>query len=478
MLNRIKGFFYENSGSVAKAGAYYLVCQFVVKGMIFFANPIFTRIMTKSEFGMVSNFLAWEGILFPILSFNLRSAINKSRYDYEDDNDSFLASIVVCSQVVIGLVLVSTFPLKDYFETFFDLKIIYVRFLLVYMVFYVAFDYQQIQYNIFRKYKLYVLYSIAVVVISLILSVLLVLCLDDKALGRIWGLLIPIVIICSAIEWNIFRRSHKVLFKYIKYAFFISLPLLPSALSANVLSTSDRIIIAKYCSMDDVAMYSVSCTIAGGASVLWTALNQACGPWLMDNLKNKAFTNIKEKTRIINVIYVLIIIGIMLLAPEIIFIMGGDEYKDSLSAMPPVVLAMICQYFYAFYFNIEYFYGETYTISIGTLLASVVNLLLNLIFIPRYGYVAAAYTTFIGYAVMLYYHYLIVRYKLKKDYIYDNQSFLLTIIFAIVTQCLISVIYYESFIRNTIIILYLIIIVGLIYKYRKIVIIYGGKILK
>ena len=195
MRRRIKDFLYDNEDSATKAGFYYLICQLVVRGLGFLASPIFTRMMTKSEFGMVSNFMAWEAILFPVLSLNLRSSINKSRYDFPDDNDSYLGSILLFSQVFISILIVSTFAIGDLFAEFTNMELSYVRLLLVYLMFYVAFDYQQIQYNIFKKYKIYVLYSILSSIFSLVLSVVLVVFMNEKTLGRILGIIIPAVMI-------------------------------------------------------------------------------------------------------------------------------------------------------------------------------------------------------------------------------------------------------------------------------------------
>ena len=49
----------------------------------------------------------------------------------------------------------------------------------------------------------------------------------------------------------------------------------------------------------------------------------------------------------------------------------------------------------------EYYYKKTKLIALGTMLAAGMNILLNAVFIPTFGYVAAAYTTVACY--LLYY---------------------------------------------------------------------------
>lgn len=475
MIDRIKLFFQDNEGSAVKAGFYYLVCRLLVRGFSFFSTPLFTRLMTKAEYGMFSNFIAWEGLLIPFLTLNLRGSINKSRYDFSEDNNSFLLSILIFAQFIVGVLLISTLFLQSTYEILTNMSISYVRMLLVFIFFHTAFDFQQIQYNIFKKYKLYVLYSIISSVLSMVLSVLLVVSMDDKTLARILGVVVPTVLVCSIIEVDIFRRSEKIRFKYIKYALAMSIPLLPSALSATILSSSDRIIITKYCDVNETALYSIAYSISGIAAILWTAMNQAWAPWLLDHLNEAKYDIIKTISNRVGLLFVSLVVGLMLIAPEILLIMGGRQYMAAIGAMPPVILAMVFQYYYAFYFDVEYFYGETYTISFGTFIAAAINLVLNFIFTPKYGYIAAAYTTLVGYAVMFIYHYGVVRFKIRKGFIFDNRFIFKIIGIAIAVQIIISFTYSFSIARYALLMIYCIAMGFVAYKNQNTIRIFFGK---
>nr|MCR4938995.1 oligosaccharide flippase family protein [Treponemataceae bacterium] len=396
-----KRFLNNEENSAAKAAVYYLLCQFLVNGIAFITTPIFARLLTKTEYGTVTNFMAWEALLLPILTLNLRNSINKSKYDFDKDNDSFLSSILLLSHVLILFVYVLCEVFQEKVQGLLSLDMRCIRLLFAYMFFYVAFDFQQIQFNIYRKYKLFVFYSVIQSFGSICLSVVLVNILPEKLIGRLLGFVIPAIIIDSFIILSIWKRGKCFNWKYIRYALGISVPLIPHALSGTILSSSDRIIITHSCGAEAAAMYAIAYTVSSIASVIWMALNQAWGPWLFDNLRDKNYSKIKDVSKRFALLYSFIIVGIMLFAPEVLYVLGGKEYLHALSAMPPVILAMVCQFFYAFYFNVEYFYGETAVISIGTLLAAVTNIILNLIFVPVYGYVAAAYTTLVGYFILL-----------------------------------------------------------------------------
>ena len=451
---RLRNLLKDDDNSAVKAAMYYMICQILVKGMTFITTPIFSRILTKADYGAVSNFVAWEGLIFPIVTLNLRASINKSKYDYSDDNDNFLSSILIAALALIAVSMIVVEFNSDLFVSFFSMPMKHIRMLFLYLAFMTAFDFQQIQYNIYRKYKIYVVYSLGSVFLNLFLSVILVLTLPDKLIGRLTGIVVPCVLIGIIIYINAFRRGNHPQIKYMKNALFMTVPLLLSALSSNILNTSDKVMITKFSGNEDNAMYSIAYSVAGLAAVVFTALNQAWAPWMFDHMKSEDFGAIKKRAKQFSGIYSVLIIGLMLISPEIIMIMGGKQYYGARFVMPPVVLAMVCQYFYAFYFDTEYFYGETYIISLGTFIAAVLNLGLNFVFIPRYGYIAAAYTTLAGYAVMMIYHYCIVRFKLKKDFVFPTKWYLMIIILLAVIQIGIIQIYEARLIRYSLLAIY------------------------
>lgn len=474
-MNEIRKFINNEEKSVVKAAVYYLICQLLVKGISFITTPIFSRLLTNEEFGNVSNFFSWVALLLPLVTLDLRVTINKSRYDYDEDNDSYLANILLISNIISLLTLLAIELNHVFFIKLFSMDIKYIRIMFLYIIFQTAFDYQQIQDNSYHRYKKYVFYTVLSTVISMVLSVIFVLFMNNKFEGRILGAVIPAVIVDCIIYFNILKKIKKIKFAYIKYAIVMSIPLIPSSLSATILSTSDRAMLTNMVGSDQTALYSIAYSVSSIAGILWTALNQAWSPWLFDKLHEKKYSDIKKFSKKFTLLYSGLIVGIMLLAPELVYIMGGKAYMETISVMPPVILAMVFQFFYALYFNTEYFYGETYIVSIGTTIAALINLVLNFIFIPRYGYMAAAYTTLIGYAVMYVYHYLIVRFKLKRHFIYNNGFMAFLICLLIITQIGIAFIYENILIRYIILCIYIILIIIVCIKNKEVILIFIKK---
>ena len=84
----------------------------------------------------------------------------------------------------------------------------------------------------------------------------------------------------------------------------------------------------------------------------------------------------------------------------------------------PIVLSMYYAFLYTLPSSVEYYYKKTKLIALGTMLAAGMNILLNAVFIPAFGYVAAAYTTV---ACYLLYYLLHVAFSwwVHKGMVYD-----------------------------------------------------------
>ena len=104
----------------------------------------------------------------------------------------------------------------------------------------------------------------------------------------------------------------------------------------------------------------------------------------------------------------------------------------------------------------EQYKKKTTGMAIVSVLAAGMNYGLNAIFIPMYGYNAAAYTTLAGYLFLLIAHMLLVR-KLKLGDVYDNKFVLLIVGVMMVLTLGVNFIYDYALIRYIIIGIYVIV---------------------
>jgi len=151
------------------------------------------------------------------------------------------------------------------------------------------------------------------------------------------------------------------------------------------------------------------------ATVITTSLEGVWVPWFLLKMKEKGqekIINIIAKDYINLMTYAMV--SLLLTAPEIVKLMADKSYWEGIIIIPPVVLANFVIFIYTLYVNIEHYYKRTVYITCNTLIAAAVNLILNFIFIPEYGYIAAAYTTLTSYMVSFVLHSIYAK-KLEKN---------------------------------------------------------------
>ena len=345
----------HSSSVVAKAGIWYAICNFLFRGLAFITTPIFARLMSKAELGSFSNFSSWAVILSVITSFDLAQSIIRSKLEHEDDMDSYVWSILSFSTIwtllLYGIVLLS----PETFAGIMKIDVKYIHIMFLYLL--AAPPYQMLitKHRAFYKYKMFVLLTGIMAVSGTLMSLGMVLLMQDKLAGRIIGFYTPQIIIGFIIFLVIAFRGKKIKTEYWKYACIICIPLVPHVLSLNLLSTSDTLIITRLCGAEYTAIYSIAYSAYHIITILFDSMNKAWAPWLLESLHHEKYSEIKRVSKIYISIFEVIIVGILILIPEIILILGGKQYSGAIYCLPPLATSCVFQLVYTMYVNIEFY---------------------------------------------------------------------------------------------------------------------------
>lgn len=233
--------------------------------------------------------------------------------------------------------------------------------------------------------------------------------------------------------------------------------------------------INKICGPEMTALYSLAYVCGAVLTVLISSLNEAFAPWLGDQL----YANNIEKIRKVSVVYIGIFVyaalGFMLITPEILFVMGGRDYLSAKYVLAPVSLGVSFQFLYTMHVNIEQFRKKTVGMAIATVMAAGINYILNRMFIPIYGYIAAAYTTATSYLCLLLLHMLIVH-IIGMGRIYSRKLILRISALMIIFTAAVSIIYQNTLIRIIAILLYLFTAIVIIIRNKKIILSLAGQL--
>lgn len=435
-----------SNNKALKSGIWYTVANFLIRSIGLITTPIFTRLLSHEEFGLYNNFISWLNIFTILVTLNLDSTFISAKYDFEDDFDGYIFSALALSSTSCIIAMGVLNLLYSSIYSILGMDRIYLNAMLVYLLFLPAINMFQARERYFYKYKISIFLSLLIAIGTALLSVLLVIRLKDKLEGRIYGSIFPSIIIGLILYVIIHKYGRKINTAYWKYAIKICLPYIPHLLSMTILNSVDRIMITNVCGAEDNALYSLAYSCGSIISILIVSLNTAFGPWLGEKLYAIKYNEINRFSQKYISIFIVLAIGVMIFTPEVLLILGGRSYLNAIFIMPPIACGCICQFLYTMFVNVEQFSKKTIGMAIASASAALLNYILNLIFIPRYGYIAAAYTTLAGFLWLLIIHmYLVYRYGLKQVYPYRFIG--ITVVLTVVATIGINLLYGYNTIR-------------------------------
>lgn len=195
----------------------------------------------------------------------------------------------------------------------------------------------------------------------------------------------------------------------------LAVPLLPHYLSQIMLNQSDKVMIGWYCDTSSVAIYSIAHSAGLLMITVTNGMNSAFVPWVYGKLKYRNWCEIGPATYPLCAIVLALNFLLVLFAPELVAVLSTSDYADACWCIAPIATSVVFCFFYSLFTNIEIFYGKTGFVAVASIVAAVLNIVLNFITIPVFGYVAAAYATAISYFVTMLLHYFFVNSITKKE---------------------------------------------------------------
>lgn len=437
----------SKSGKVLKASLWYTISNFSAKAIGFLTVPIFTRLMTKTEIGTYDNFLVWLEILSIIIGLCLSSSVNRARFDFPGKINEYCSTIILFSTLVTVFAYLIVCINLSFFETILKIEGKYIHLIFLYIAIYSAYDIFSILQRVQYHYKFSAFLSFSLTFLTTVTSVILVITLGNRLTGRVIGHVIPMVVLSLPLYvYLLIQGKAAFKFEYIKFAFLYSWPFILHLLALKLLNASDRVMIVQMVGEEANAVYGIAHSCVAIASLFLTSLNTAISPWIFDQLQTKDYAPIRKITAPYVLGFAVLVHLVMLLAPEILLIIGGPAYIEAKACFVPLFTSIVVQFCYCLYVNVEQYAKKTWTIAFGTAIAALINIILNYFLIPRLGYVVAAYTTLIGYLVLFAVHYIFVRVIGYKN-IYNDKYVFVVIIGTVTLQPLILFLYEHQIIR-------------------------------
>ena len=361
------------------------------KVMAIFLMPIYTSTIPQDEYGAMWLIFSAKGIIGLFANLDIHSGIARE-YNEKGVDKTKLVSTGFYSIIGISLTVLLFMISTQHFwqETVLSLDSRYsITFLIMLLT--VPLGTLESYFSILTRFKHKpILYSIGVIIQLFIQTTIAVIGvvyfkygINAFFVGMLCGELFAIIYF-SYINRNNIRLTFEK--EYIKKALFFSLPTLPAVLAGWIDTSFGQVIIGKYISTVDLAIYSVALQLASMFTVINTALKNVWEPYLYENYNKSNFLGeLKRLYKFIVLTLIMISIAASLLSKEIILLLSNSSYLTAAKYFSLLCLPMCIYLLLPIASSGIRISRDTKYIGISHIVGSIINIASLLILIPQLG---------------------------------------------------------------------------------------------
>jgi O-antigen/teichoic acid export membrane protein len=392
--------------TLLKDTSLYSISTVVARGFSFITVPIFTRILSASDYGAL-DLLSYAAMFIPLIfGLALDQAIGRFYIGADEDNQRRIASTVILYYIVVlFFISLAGMPFAGYLAEYWldnqvDAKTVVMVFVYMWVLSVYYASNNQLKYMF--ESKNYALTNVGNTVLSAVLGILFTLILRLGVFGLFLGQSISLAVF-SLISLYFGRKTYTFVFDWAHFREMTrySLPLVPSTIAFFGMQCADRYALKELGSLTDVGIYGVGARLA---SIIQLFLMGFQGAWYPLMIKNHANPEAKDQFRQVfnHFIFIMsaVLIIISLFGKEILTLLATSRFSSGFIVVPLLIgssiLATIANYFSCGIELRKKTIFKTYMNIAGLIL----NIILNIVFIRHFGLLGAALATFITLLMM------------------------------------------------------------------------------
>lgn len=397
--------------------SHYLGGRVVLMLLGFASFPVFTRVFSVSDYGAMSLVLKVLLLLTVLGKFGLQNSVQRFYAEEGASADNAVSrryySTLFFGALATGAVFAVLFVAGMAFAPVSLVEAKLKHLFLLVAVLIIVRSLQPTLIGFLRaegKTKTYNAVEIAVKAATVLLACTLLL-LWRRNLNVFFGSTIAVEVAGVLVLAAWLRRRglidwHSVDWNYFRKAAVFAFPLIGYELASVVLDSGDRLLVQHYMGSEPLGYYSAAYNVSTYVEeALMVPINLALFPIYMKLWVEKG----KQETqaflsRSLNGFLALavgVICVVLLTSRDVIIVLASSKFQDAYKLLPVLVVGLLIYAVHIFLNAALLIYKKTATMTKLVVYACVVNILLNVILIPRMGLQGAAISTLVSYLFMV-----------------------------------------------------------------------------
>ena len=385
---------------------YYSIGEIIPRLLSFILLPIYTVYLTTTEYGMNSYITSVMGFVFLFSSLSLNTFFlrnyftQKSKKERLELTGSIFLFILYFNFILVGLQIIF-FPL---IISYFEINVPYYPFfvLAIFINFFESTSIVPLNlYRVKEDAKGFLKLNLSKTIMQFVFVYVFVVSLEGGLEGSLIARLlinIPYFFIYFLITKN--NSILRINFKYIRQGLRFSLPLLPGAISFLLITLSDRIIMERYISLNQLGIFSVAATLSFVLNIVIQSLYKSFEPIIFKEFLNDNFQS--TNTNLFRIYLFFLFVGgfgISIFSKELFQLFTSEAFLSGYRAVPLLIVSVIFSGINTYYSILLIASKKTIIISSVFMLTAIINVMMNFILIPLFGYYGAIYASIISFFI-------------------------------------------------------------------------------
>ncbi len=387
----------------------YLAARGMPGIITFLAIACYTRLLPPEAYGTYALALAWATLGNAAMFQWIRAGLSRYLSSYQGTMATFLYTVAAGFIILVGsTALLAVFGMVWLGVHKTSVAVVLLGLLMMWSLawYELVLEIERAQLRPFRYGKLALCKS----VISLLLGAALIYLGQGAVgllIGTVAGMIIPLLIFYGK-EWRTLW-GNRVDWRLFRLFLAYGAPLTVSYTLEFIINSSDRLFLAWFVSKGAAGVYSVGYDLARQTlGLVMMIINIAAFPLAVRAMRDEGMAGAKQQLMQNGTIILLVSLpaaaALSLLAPNVAFIFLGENFREEAARLIPLIaLATFLIGLKTYHFDRGFQLGKNTKLQMGVALpAAIVNLGLNVWWIPVWGLMGAAYSTIISYVVALF----------------------------------------------------------------------------
>jgi O-antigen/teichoic acid export membrane protein len=414
---------------------YSFAALLVINLQQFLLVPIISRSLGVEVYGIWSQIQAAVNFLLPLALLSLPDAFTRFTAAKENKNDIANNYYTVLFTILLFSLVIASFfyfmaPVIS--NTFIKTKLTTIHLVQIasFLIIVQAVNKHSLGY--FRTFQNEKPYSVLLISQNLVL-ILIVLLLVNFNYG-LREIIISIIVVYGFVyiitQFIIIKKIGICLpdFRILKPLLLFSLPLLPIGFFSVINNISDRYVIGYFLPVTEVAKYSASYSLAMTVQFFYAPFFLFLFPKITSLWESKEFHTMNKVINYSNKLPLLVTIPVVfasgILCKEFLLLITGQYLNVSFLLIPVICIGYVFLYVGEYYAYILSMVKVTKYIMFGFMIASIVNIVCNILLVPIMGILGASAVTMLTFFVqMLYFIFKSGKYyklHLKWDFLWKS----------------------------------------------------------